>query len=195
MALAVRGVPAGGHRDGGRAVNAKRAPIVYVWDASVGAMLPEPRFAARCAGQFVDGESYVLEEPDFGAGAKRRWFFAELRQAWKNLPEAISSRYPTERHFRCWLMVHTGHCTQSDFALDSAKDAKELAAQIRKRSPYSVIRVEGASVRCWDALEIKGMREDVWRPMSRDVTDMARSMIDVTRDEMRRAAREESFDE
>lgn len=168
-------------------------PVLFRWQPGIteyGAMVVDRRFAPLCADQFEPGEDYVLEVAVNGSTPARRWFFAAINEIWSNLPERVAPQFPKPIHLRKWCMVQCGYCTESDTVLETHRDAMAAAALIRNLSAYSVIVVSGNVVKRFDALSTRGMRKAVFDPMSREVTDLARSMTGTTHAQLRIAARQ-----
>lgn len=114
-------------------------PVIFKWDGDH--MVPHPRFASLCNRQFVVEELYTLGVVDRRSTATHNHFFACVGDAWSNLNEHDSKRFPHPDHLRKWALIHVGHCTQTDYPMDTPADARKMAAAVRKADEYAVITI------------------------------------------------------
>jgi DNA recombination-dependent growth factor C len=64
----------------------EQAPFPFIWNGE--AMVPPRAFARRADQIFVVGQSYTLVEVQDRSSASHRQYFALVREAFVNLPEA-----------------------------------------------------------------------------------------------------------
>lgn len=118
------------------------APLYFQWNGE--AMVPlRPKQADR---QYTVGETYrlgVIEERSHNSHAH---FFASLHEAYKNLPEAVSDRFPDEDHFRKHCLIDAGFYDERSFQCASRAEAVRLAAFLTPINSYARIVVHGSLV-------------------------------------------------
>lgn len=143
----------------------------------VKAMIPHQRFAALCDRQFADCEDYALAPTEDVSNKSRAHLFASISTAWKNLPEE-DRRFPTPDHYRKWALVQVGHCTESDFVLETEKDAKAMAIGLRKADEYAIIIRRGNVVKFCTAKSIasNAIKHDEFQKVKTAVLDLVSSM-------------------
>jgi hypothetical protein len=169
-------------------------PMPFRWDGAV--MIPEPKFVTLARKQFAHGQRYILEGHEPASHADRGHYFASIKDAWDNLDEDATARYPSPEHLRKWALVKAGWRKENFTVCDSEDRATQLAAFIRRLDEYCVVVVEGAVVRTYVARSQKiGRPEDglmtkeEWRQSKQDVLDILSQKIGVTRRELERASR------
>jgi hypothetical protein len=127
----------------------KPRPVVMVWTGEH--MVPLPRFKRLCDQQFEVNGEYPLTISEHRSMASHNFFFAWLGEAFDNLAEEYAQEFPTVEHMRAWALVQAGYATESNFVLDTAKDARQMAIALRKTSPLAVIKVSGNVVKHFEA--------------------------------------------
>ena len=165
--------------------------VVFAWDDDN--MVPEPRFLALCRRQFVVGEKYPMEVVQPRNMDAHRGYFAQLHEAWQNLSHEDTARFKTSEHFRGWLLVETGFCTETDYPCDSHEEALKWARNIRTRSPYSVIKIFGDVIKVFDpeSQAVYGpnaMPAERFMASKKAVLDLAASMARTTPAELKKNA-------
>lgn len=122
--------------------------------------------------------------------SSHRGYFAQVKEAWKNLSEEFDGQFPSAEYLRAWALVETGYATESKFVMDTAKDAKQLAIALRKTSPMAVIRVSGNVVMYWEAesQEVASMKKERFAASSKAVLELLSSMARTTPTELRKNA-------
>jgi hypothetical protein len=163
-------------------------PILCVWTGEN--FVPLPRFMRLCDQQFEVNEEYPLIPSEERSMNSHRGYFAQVKEAWKNLDEEFDGRFPTEEHLRSWALVQTGYATESNFILDSDKQALNLAVSLRRRSPLSVIRVSGNVVQCFDpeSQSVHAMKRERFEASKKAVLELVSSMARTTPSELRKNA-------
>jgi hypothetical protein len=169
-------------------------PMPFVWRA--GAMWPDPRFAQLAKRQFADGARYVLEPHDEVSHAERGHYFASVNDAWKNLSDEATARYPTPNHLRKWALVKAGWRKENFTVCDSDDRALHLAAFVRNLDDAAVVVVEKNVVRTYVARTQKigppeqgYMTRDEWKRSKQDVLDILSGTIGVSRKALEREGR------
>lgn len=110
-------------------------PTNFTWDGE--AMIPKsPRFADR---YFVVGEIYPMIVHEERSPASHSHYFAAVHEAWKNLPEKESDRFPSSEHLRKRALVEAGFYDEEIIDCGSNKVAPNVGAAIRKRDDFAII--------------------------------------------------------
>jgi hypothetical protein len=118
-----------------------RAPILYTWSGE--AMIPSPRLLARCNEQFEIGHDYRLIEHEERSTRSHNHQFAEIHDAWLNLPEELQAQYPSDEHLRKFALIMTGWSNKRQLVCRSAVEAERFARFMRPQDEYAVIDVTG----------------------------------------------------
>lgn len=113
------------------------ALIPFIWTGE--AMEPLPNFAKRCDERFVVGERYRLEVVEERSHRSHSHFFAAVHDAWLNLPEEYTSRFPTAEHLRKWCLIKSGWRNERSIVVGSIREAADLVAFMRPMDDYAVI--------------------------------------------------------
>lgn len=162
-------------------------PLPFRWDMARGVMIPEQRFSALARRQFTDGVVYVLEGFTPASHKERGHYFASIKQAWDNLDDEATARYPTPEHLRKWALVKAGWRQENQTVCDNKEDALRLAAFLRKLDDYAVVVVRENVVSIYIARSQKIgrpedglMTEEEWRRSRDDVLAILSGKIGVT---------------
>lgn len=116
------------------------APILYTWSGE--AMIPSPRLLARCNEQFTVGDTYRLIEHEDRSQRSHNHQFAEIHQAWLNLPEELAVNFPTDDHLRKYALIMTGWCDKRQLVCRSHVEAERIAGFMRPTDEYAIIEVK-----------------------------------------------------
>lgn len=103
-------------------------PVDFMWDGE--AMLPEHRFKPLCIRQFVVGEKYRLAPVEDRSSASHRHYFACVREAWKNLPERLSTRFNSPEALRKHALIKCGYAETRSTNCKTEDEARKMAAII-----------------------------------------------------------------
>lgn len=125
------------------------SPVAFEWNGE--AMVPTPRFAKLCDTQFVVGENYVLVPHEGRSAASHGHYFAALTEAWRNLPEAEGSRFPSVEHLRKWALIKAGFADERSIVCSSKAEARRLAAFVQPLDGYAVVLASEAVVKVYTA--------------------------------------------
>ena len=157
--------------------------VPFKWDGD--AMIPHPRLRELCNRQYAVGEQYILAVPQYPTPATRNHYFASLHDAWMNLPEN-DKRFPTEEHFRKYLLIKAGFASENTVVCDTPRDAKNLAATVRAHDGFAVITVSGNVVKIYSAKSQSAvaMSKEEFQASKTAVLDLAAELIGTTRTEL-----------
>ncbi len=123
----------------------KERPIAAIWTGNH--FVPLPRFQRLCDEQFEVNEQVALIRFEERSMSRHKAYFATINEAWKNLAEEYDGRFPSAEALRAHALVEAGYCVETDYVLDNPKDARKLAMDIRRMSPFSIIRLSGNVVK------------------------------------------------
>lgn len=160
---------------------------LFVWDGD--AMVPLPRFKTLCDRQFVVHEEYALAPVENVSVKSRAHLFAAIKDAWDNLLDD-DKRFPHPETLRKWALVQVGHCTETDFVLDTERDARATALALRKADEYAVIIRRGKIVKFCTAKSIASnvVKHEEFQAVKTRVMDLLATMIDVNRSDLAKSA-------
>jgi hypothetical protein len=146
----------------------------------------------RADKRYVVGAQYVVEIKEIRSGASHRHFFACVREAWANLPEAIALRHPSPEHLRKHALVKTGFADERVIVCSSNIEATKLAAYIRALDDYAVISVNDNVVSSWTAKSQSqtAMDKDQFNESKRAVLDYLATLLRVASSELSRNAQD-----
>jgi hypothetical protein len=166
----------------------KIRPVMFQWNGE--AMVPQPRFMPLCDKQFVVHEEYPLLPIEPRSMKSHSHFFAALHEAWNNLSEADSKRFPTEEHLRHWALIQCGFCQEAALPCEKSSVAKNVAALIRTRDPYAVIIVKGDVVKVLTAKSqsLAAMGAEEFKDSKEKILDLVATMARTTRKELAKEA-------
>ena len=173
----------------------KPQPIVFRWvevmdpDASdsgelIMAMVPLLRYGNVAKRQFGDaGSEHVLEPSSERSMASHNQYFAALHDAFMNLPESVSARWPTEEHFRKWLLIEAGYFDERELTFLTDKKAIEAATFIRELDAYARIHPHGCKVLIQRARSqsLSAMRKEEFEASKKAVLELAEQFTGVSR--------------
>jgi hypothetical protein len=158
----------------------RRRPIVYVRVGN--SLVPLPRFMKQFDEQMVVDEEYPMEVVEDRSHASHGGYFAAVNEGWRNLAEEFDGRFPDSEYLRKWALVETGYCTETNFVMDTQKDARALGIAARKMDKYSVIRISGNVVKVFTAesQSMASMKKERFEASKKAVLDLVSSMARTT---------------
>lgn len=165
-------------------------PIPMRWDGE--AMVPLPRLAAEADRAFVIGQVYRMVEHLDRSMASHGHYFAELNEAWANLPDDLAALYPSAEHLRKAALIRTGHADSRQFVASSKAEALRLAAFMRPVDEYAIVSVAGATVTVWTARSqsMRAMGKRAFETSKADVLGYVAGLIGTTRPALAENARQ-----
>ncbi len=151
---------------------------------------PMPRFRKECDKQFVIGEIYVLETIEERSAATHRHYFAAIKDAWSNLPEAVALDYPTALHFRKRLLIQAGFCDEQKIVFSNPNDAIKAAGLVLARDDYAVAKADGRVLTIWTAKSqsMRSMDKETFQASKTATLELAASMIGTTPETLQASA-------
>lgn len=157
--------------------------IVATWNGK--AFVPIRTMLQTCEKSYKEGERVALDVIEERSAASHRQYFASVREAWLNLDEEASARYPTPDHLRRWGLIKSGWCKETTFVLDTPEHANRNAAFLRGLDDMAVIVVKGNVVKMYIAKSQRmgrgGMNKEQFEQSKRDVLEILSGTIGVSR--------------
>ena len=154
-------------------------PLKFVWTGK--AMIPA--MANLAAAVYEEDAEYWLVPHDPISQRSRGHYHACLRTGWENLPERVAARFPSEAHLRKYLLIATGYRDERVIEVGSKRGAERVAAYIRGKDEFAVVKVQNTVVIEWTARSQDGrhMSRKEFQ-LSKDATlDALAQMIGVER--------------
>lgn len=103
-------------------------------------------WAKRADAAYTVGEVYSVEIKEDRSTASHNAFFAAVSEAWSNLGEDQTDRFPTAEHLRKWALVKCGYRDERSIVCTSKAEAQRVAAFVRPMDGYAVVVVRDAVV-------------------------------------------------
>lgn len=120
------------------------AAIPMFWDGE--ALRPLVKFAKQADQTFVIGEVYAMAEVQERSSASHRHYFGCVAQAWHNLPEAMSERFPSAEHLRKFALIKTGFHDERSIVCATKAEAQRTAAFVKPMDDFAIVLVVECSV-------------------------------------------------
>lgn len=164
--------------------------ILCTWTGE--GMTPVGRiWAGRADKQWVVGEKYFVSAEHERSMASHNHYFAALTEAWRNLPEDQSERFPSVEHLRKYALIRGGFADERSIVCARKTEAVRLAAFIRPMDDYAVVATSEATVKVWTAKSqsMKAMGKEEFQRSKEVVLDCAAKLIGVTAQQLDEAIR------
>jgi len=163
-------------------------PMDFVWHD--GALRPlKPGFATS---RFVDGEIYAMAPYEERSLASHNHFFAALAEAYANLPDDATIRWPTLDHFRRHGLILNGYRDEATIVCESKAAAERVAAWTRSIDSYAIVLVRDNVVIRWTAKSqsMRAMGREEFKRSKDDLLAWAAQQIGVTPDQLTKPPRD-----
>ena len=159
-------------------------PCKFRWDGEV--MVPLPGQQRLCDQQYVVGEIYQMEVIAERNMRYHRAYFAEINQAYANLPEKLNGVFKNPDHLRAWCLIKTGHCKVYKFPVKTKTELMEYVGLIMRLTDYPEIKTFGRVMRAYvpHSQSVRKMSKEDFDKSSRDVLDFIVSLLGTTREEL-----------
>lgn len=125
------------------------APLTFQWTGEE--MVPLNRFVREANRRFIVGETYRMDVIEERSIASHNHFFALVHEAWRNLPEHLAERWPTDKHLRAWALIKAGYRDERSIVCASKAEALRVKAFIRPLDEYGVVLASEAVVTVYTA--------------------------------------------
>lgn len=154
------------------------------WDGEV--FIPLRDFQKICDEIFVVGERYRMVEARDRSMRSHNFYFAQIAETWKQLPDRYVARLPDREALRKYALMKTGYVNIDSTTYDTEDDAKRIGAMVRRiNDEFCIVKVEGCEVAIFTAKSQskKAMGAEEFEKSKNDVLDFIAQMIGVKRHE------------
>lgn len=158
-------------------------PLYFEW-TDEGVMRPvAPKAADR---QYVIGEKYRLAVEEERSVNSHRHQFAEINEAWKQLPEGLAEQFPSPDHLRKRALIDAGFYNQEVIDCDTPEVAARVAAYAGRQDEYAVVTISDAFViiRRAKSQSVRNMKKDEFQRSKTAVLEIISAMIGTTPGEL-----------
>jgi hypothetical protein len=93
-----------------------------------------------------EGAEYTIEPYEPRSTKSHRHYFAVVREAWKNLPEAAGAQHPDAEHLRKFALIKTGWSIKRNVVCESIEQAHAVSALAGSLDESAVVMVQGMVV-------------------------------------------------
>lgn len=158
----------------------QRRRIHVVWTGA--SFVPQGPDMRYCQFMFGAGQVLVCDPEEERDMNSHRHYFAQLKEAWRNLPEELEEKYPTDEIFRKKLLIENGFFHLDEVVCDTARDAAVVAAFMAPLDPSCIIRVSGNVIRKYTAMSqsVQAMGRSDFQKSKWAVLNHAATLINVT---------------
>jgi hypothetical protein len=165
-------------------------PLTYEWTGE--SFKPATPFHATQADRyFVVGGLYHLSVEEPRSTRSHRHYFAAIREAWLNLSEEQTMRWPSPDALRKWALIACGYRSLRSIACSSRHEATKMAAFLKPLDPYSLVSVNENIVLYATALSqtqhgANAMDKETFEQSKKDVLDCISAQIAVSAETLMR---------
>jgi len=154
-------------------------PLKFRWDGAA----MKPIVPAAAADLYETGKSYWLEPWEPASSASRSHYFASIKEAWDNLPEHMTDRFPSPEHLRKYALIRANYCDERTIVAGSKAEAQRIAAFMRPMDEFAVVTVHEATivVRTAKSQSARAMGKADFQASKSAVLDLLAPMIGVAR--------------
>jgi len=158
------------------------------WTGEVFVPLPgHRREVDRC---YDVGAVYPMAPYEARSAKSHDHYFVVVGEAWENLPEALTERFPTSEHLRKWALIKAGYRDERSIVCASKAEATRVKAFIRPMDDYAVVIATGAVVTVYTAKSqsMKAMGKAVFQQSKDAVLGVLADLLGVEPATLARAA-------
>jgi UDP-N-acetylmuramyl pentapeptide synthase len=147
-------------------------------------------WARRADAAYTVGEIYNLAPVEERSPKSHAHFFAEVAEAWHQLPEHLSEAYPSPEALRKFALIKAGFCDAHPFVCSSRAEALRFASYIKPVDAYAVVTVKEAVVTRYTAQSqsLKAMGKADFQRSKQAVLEIVAEMIGVSSSDLSREA-------
>lgn len=163
-------------------------PITFGWNGE--AMVPMRHLGRLCDKHFVIGQTYTLIEQQERSHRSHAHYFACLNEAWKNLPEELTERFPTSEHLRKYALIRAGFADSRQIVASSKAEARRIAGFVKPCDDYAVVTAKDCVVTIWTARSqsLRAMGKEDFQRSKDAVLDALAKIIGTTTDALQQNA-------
>lgn len=146
------------------------SPFPFRWNGD--AMEPVTAYWKHKADQrFVVGEKYLMTEQLERSLKSHQHYFANLHEAWQNLPETLTPEYPSAEHLRKRALVMTGYRNETVIVCATSADALRTSTLVGSLDQFAVVIQHREILTVWRA-KSQSMREMGAKDFAKSKTDV-----------------------
>jgi hypothetical protein len=166
----------------------KPPPMIMTWDGE--ALKPVRRFQKIADQRLVVGEQYRVDPEEERSLQSHQHYFAIVNEAWRNLPEGVAERFPTQEHLRKWALIKAGYFDNRSVVCASKAEASRVAAFVRPLDEYAVVVVSEAVVTIYTAKSqsTRAMGKESFQASKNAVQGVLAELVGVTSEALHAAA-------
>lgn len=160
-------------------------PLRYMGDGEFKAASPYHVCAMDKA--LVVGEVLTWQQAEVRSQVSHNHFFAAVHEAWLNLPEAISTEFPSSEHLRKYCLIKAGFCTVTKIVCATNHEAVKLISSFSEADSFAVCEISGpiATIYRAHSQSMKAMGQKKFQESKTAVLEILSAMIGA---EVREAA-------
>ena len=127
----------------------------------------------------VIGEVLTWEQVKQRSGESHRHYFAVIKAAWGNLPEALVLELPSPKHLRKFALIKCGYCSKAEIIVQDNAAAIAAAALLQGMDTYAICEVKGRVVTVWRAQSqsMRAMGNKTFQESKSKVLDVISQLI------------------
>ena len=155
-------------------------PLTYKGEGTF--VAPTLYWRAVVDGKFSQGHRYVFMQQQERSWKSHRHYFANINEAWSNMPEKYANRYASPDQLRKEALVACGYYDQREFVCTSNKEALKLAKWLRSdKEMFAIIAVHGDTVveRRPKSQSVKTMGKEEFQQSKDDVMAYCWNLVGV----------------
>jgi len=162
-------------------------PIPMIFSNDV--FRPLPNFLRIAREHYGEGEIVSMLPHEERSRASHSHYFACVTEAWKNLPEHLTERYPSAEALRKHALIQTGHHDAEHFVCKFKTEAVRLAAALNSKADYSLVIIDGKIVTRLTAKSqnLQSMGKEAFAKSKDDVLSYLADLVGVTQAELSQA--------
>lgn len=161
------------------------SPLDFVWSGE--AMVPvNPRAADR---QYTVGERYRLDVREDRSHASHSHFFATVEDAFANLPEDMTARFPTADTLRKYALVKSGfHLPPQSIVCASKAEAVRVLRGIGPDYDFATLNESTVTLFKAESQSYRAMGKQRFQDSKNKVLEVLADMLDVSPEVLGREA-------
>jgi hypothetical protein len=138
------------------------------------------KYHARAADKaLVIGEVLTWQQVQERSASSHKHYFAALHDAWLNLPETVSSEFPSEESLRKFVLIKCGYCTVKKVVCANNQEANSMIALAYELDSFLICEVSGNVATIYRAISqsVKAMGKAMFQKSKTDVLEYVSEMI------------------
>jgi len=162
----------------------------FVWSED-DSFRPASPFWHRLAQENLEhGKAYYLKEDVWRSDKSHRHYHACIRELWKNLPDTLAAKYPSDTHLRKHALIVMGYYNERQFACESRLQAHKLVEFLKSHDETRLFSLNDNIVieRSAKSQKVRSMDKDEFQKSKNDVIEYLCQLTGVDPEELKRHA-------